>query len=107
MFSYYIYTDINDLVSQFRRWSKKYPICITLGKDALTDSSVYKNSSDDESQQNENENDKIIMEEDETDDDLSQMKDIRDVFEDSREEIEDVKHKIFVFARTDRQKEDW
>lgn len=47
------------------------------------------------------------MEEEETDDDLSQSKDINDVFEDSREEIEDVKHKIFVFARTDRQKEDW
>lgn len=32
---------------------------------------------------------------------------MKDVFEDSKEEFEDLKHKIFIFARTDRQKEDW
>lgn len=48
-----------------------------------------------------------MEEEEETDDDLSQSKEMKDVFEESKEEFEDVKHKIFIFARTDRQKEDW
>ncbi|XP_043464968.1 testis-expressed protein 2 [Leptopilina heterotoma] len=100
-----------------RRWSKKYPICITLLKEALIEYNFLKNSSDDETQQTENKNDKIIVEaegeqeeedeEEETDDELSQSKEIKDVFEDSKEEFEDLKHKIFIFARTDRQKEDW
>lgn len=96
-----------------RRWSKKYPICITLSKEALIECNFLKNknSSDDESK-----NEKIIVEaeeeqeeeeeEEETDDELSQSKETKDVFEDSKEEFEE-KCKIFIFARTDRQKEDW
>ena len=49
------------------------------------------------------------MEEDETDDDISQSKDSKDIFEDCQDidKDEEMKVKIYVFARTDRQKEDW
>ncbi|XP_001604067.1 testis-expressed protein 2 [Nasonia vitripennis] len=91
-----------------RRWSKKYPICVTFDKDtALKENSTIDNSSDDEPQLLDNEKGRIIMEEDETDDDFSQS---RDIFEDCRDEDvneEEMRVKIYIFARTDRQKEDW
>ena len=47
------------------------------------------------------------MEEDETDDEISQSRDSKDIFEDCRDDEEDLITKLFLFARTDRQKEDW
>ncbi|XP_011496764.1 PREDICTED: testis-expressed sequence 2 protein [Ceratosolen solmsi marchali] len=94
---------------RLRRWSKKYPICITLEKDTLNDITVIENSSDDEPQQIDMEADKMILEEEETDDEHSQSKDSKDIFEDCQDdyESEDMKVKLYVFARTDRQKEEW
>lgn len=92
----------------FRRWSKKYPICITFYKDGLTDSITLTNSSDDEEQPTDVEkSNNVIVEEEETDDDLSQSKDLREEFSDCQDESEEVKFKMYIFARTDRQKEDW
>ena len=46
------------------------------------------------------------MEEEETDEDISHSKDIfEDCLDDGSDE--NVKMKMFIFARTDRQKEDW
>jgi hypothetical protein len=49
------------------------------------------------------------MEEEETDDELSQSKDSKDIFEDCQDDddSENMKVKLFIFARTDRQKEEW
>ena len=92
----------------FRRWSKKYPISITFYKDALTETTNLTNSSDEEDQTNtEAEVNKIIIEEEETDDDFSQSKDLKEEFSDCQDDMEEIKFKMFIFARTDRQKEDW
>ncbi|KAL7297907.1 hypothetical protein TKK_0008927 [Trichogramma kaykai] len=89
-----------------RRWSKKYPICVTFDKDTVKESILQDNSSDEEPQVLDIENDKIILEEDETDEDISNSK---DVFEDCQDDASDegTKIKLYLFARTDRQKEDW
>lgn len=92
----------------FRRWSKKYPICVTFEKDTVRESTIIENSSDDEPQALDSENDKVILEEEETDEDTSQSRDSKDVFEDCHDEDDDeMKVKMYIFARTDRQKEDW
>ncbi|XP_011300714.1 testis-expressed sequence 2 protein [Fopius arisanus] len=90
-----------------RRWSKKYPICITFAPEGIGDSVVIETPSDDELQESEKESHKIIVEEDETDDDVSLSKDLKEVFEDCQDEEDDTTFKVFVFGRTDRQKEDW
>ncbi|XP_014206011.1 testis-expressed protein 2 [Copidosoma floridanum] len=90
-----------------RRWSKKYPICVTFEKDCMKENAVVENSSDDEPQPLDGENDKIIIEEEETDEDVSQSKDARDIFEDCQDDNEEAQLKLYIFARTDRQKEDW
>ncbi|XP_012214701.1 testis-expressed protein 2 [Linepithema humile] len=129
-----------------RRWSKKYPICITMDRGALIDSTMLsdwtdlgKESFDDEKKINQMEGiDQEIEEstlgeetksededfrleffknneeeeesktyEDEDDDDLSQSKSIRSVYEDCRDEEEITKCRLYVFARADREKEDW
>ncbi|KAJ8683283.1 hypothetical protein QAD02_019075 [Eretmocerus hayati] len=91
-----------------RRWSKKYPICLTLESDTIKESTVIENSSDEEPLPLEPDSDRLVVEEEETDDDLSQSKD-RDIYEDCRDETDDeeTKMKMYIFARTDRQKEDW
>ncbi|XP_008560812.1 testis-expressed protein 2 [Microplitis demolitor] len=89
-----------------RRWSKKYPICVTLGREGVVENIALETPSDDELQ-TELEKDKLIVEEDETDDDLSFSKDTKDVFEDCQDDVEDLRSKLFFFGRTDRQKEDW
>lgn len=52
-----------------------------------------------------NEEDEFKFDEDEDDEDLSQSKSIRSVYEDCRDNEE--KCKLYVFARADREKEDW
>ncbi|KAH0540968.1 testis-expressed protein 2 [Cotesia glomerata] len=89
-----------------RRWSKKYPICVTLGREGVVENITLETPSDDELL-TETEKDKLIVEEDETDDDLSFSKDTKDVFEDCHDDVEDLRSKLFFFGRTDRQKEDW
>lgn len=126
-----------------RRWSKKYPICITLDQSALVDSTslsdwtdLGKESFDDEkkiiqvegaSQEIEestlgeetksededsrleyfNEEDEFKIDEDDDDDDFSQSKSIRSIYEDCRDNEEATKCRLYVFARADREKEDW
>lgn len=91
-----------------RRWSKKYPICVTFGKDALIESTSLNETSEDEFLQKVDiDEDGTIHEEDETDEDLSKdSKETRDTFEDCSEDT-NLKSKMYIFARTDRQKEDW
>ncbi|XP_012268551.2 testis-expressed protein 2 [Athalia rosae] len=91
-----------------RRWSKKYPICITFGKDALIENCSLNEITDDQFlERTEVDDDGTIHEEDETDEDLSKdSKDPKEVFEDSSEESTS-KSNMYIFARTDRQKEDW
>lgn len=91
-----------------RRWSKKYPICITFGKEALIDSTSLNEVSEDEFLQKVDvDEDGTIPEEDETDEDLSKdSKDVKDLFEDCSDD-DGSKSKMYIFARTDRQKEDW
>lgn len=129
-----------------RRWSKKYPICITMDRGALIDSTMLsdwtdlgKESYDDEKKinqaegidqeieestlgeetksededfrleffRNNEEDEESKINEDEDDDDLSQSKSIRSVYEDCRDEEEITKWRLYVFARADREKEDW
>lgn len=128
-----------------RRWSKKYPICITMDQGALIDSTslsdwtdLGKESFDDDkkiiqvegaSQEAEesivgeetksededsrleyfkdNEDDEFKIDEDEDDDDFSQSKSLRSIYEDCRDNEEVTKCKLYVFARADREKEDW
>lgn len=54
-----------------------------------------------------NEEDEFKLDEDEDDDDLSQSKSIRSIYEDCRDNEEVTKCKLYVFARADREKEDW
>ncbi|KAK0168955.1 hypothetical protein PV327_002711 [Microctonus hyperodae] len=89
-----------------RRWSKKYPICVTFGHEGVLENHALETHSDDELQID-SEKDKIVGEEDETDDDLSASKDTKDIFEDCRDDDEESRFKIYIFGRTDRQKEDW
>lgn len=126
-----------------RRWSKKYPICITmdpralveimndctdLGKESFedekkiaqaegTDQEIEENTfgeetkSEDEDSRFEflkdNDEDELKIDEDEDDDDLSQSKSLRSIYEDCRDNEEITKSKLYVFARADREKEDW
>ncbi|XP_015588612.1 testis-expressed protein 2 [Cephus cinctus] len=89
-----------------RRWSKKYPICITLQENVIIETITLKGSSDDEARQLETDNEKPTVEEEETDEDLSQSRDTKDVFEDCNEDMNE-QCRLFVFARTDREKEVW
>lgn len=126
-----------------RRWSKKYPICITMDPGALLEiitlddcmdlgkefedekkvtqaegasQEVEENlgeetKSEDEDSRFEflkdNEEDESKIDEDEDDDDLSQSKSLRSIYEDCRDNEEVTKYKLYVFARADREKEDW
>lgn len=128
-----------------RRWSKKYPICITMDQGALVDSTSLNDWTDlgkeffedekkisqvegasqevdestlgDETKSEDedfrleyfkdNEEDEFKLDEDEDDDDLSQSKSIRSIYEDCRDNEEVTKCKLYVFARADREKEDW
>lgn len=54
-----------------------------------------------------NEEDDFKIDEDEDDDDLSQSKSIRSIYEDCRDNEEITKCKLYIFARADREKEDW
>lgn len=122
-----------------RRWSKKYPICITIDREQLIDSTTLsdwtdlgKESFDDEKKNGQegdesvlgeetksededsrlelfrdNEEEESKMEEDDDDDDLSQSKSLRSIYEDCRDDEEITKYKLYMFARADREKEDW
>ncbi|XP_077254971.1 testis-expressed protein 2 [Temnothorax americanus] len=128
-----------------RRWSKKYPICVTMDQGALVDSTSLSDwtdlgkeyledekkiiqmegvseeveestlgeetkSEDEDSRLDyfkDNEEDEFKIDEDEDDDDLSQSKSIRSIYEDCRDNEEANKCKLYVFARADREKEDW
>ncbi|KAL0125179.1 hypothetical protein PUN28_004368 [Cardiocondyla obscurior] len=127
-----------------RRWSKKYPICITMDQGALINSTSLSDwtdlgkefledekkiqaegtsqeieentlgeetkSEDDDSRLEyfkDNEEDEFKIDEDEDDDDLSQSKSSRSIYEDCRDNEEVTKCKLYVFARADREKEDW
>ncbi|KAM0725420.1 Testis-expressed protein 2 [Formica fusca] len=125
-----------------RRWSKKYPICITMDPGALievmNDTNIGKESFEDEKKTaytegvnqeveentlgedtksededsrfeflKDNEEDELKIDEDEDDDDLSQSKSLRSIYEDCRDNEEITKCKLYVFARADREKEDW
>ena len=98
---------------------------MTFCKEGVIESVDLNTGSDEESQKTDNEKDKTIFEmeeanveeddEDDDDDDFSQSKDSKDVFADCRggddddddDDDQKSKFKIYVFARTDRQKEDW
>jgi len=54
-----------------------------------------------------NDEDELKIDEDEDDDDLSQSKSLRSIYEDCRDNEEITKCKLYVFARADREKEDW
>ncbi|XP_072745590.1 testis-expressed protein 2 [Anoplolepis gracilipes] len=126
-----------------RRWSKKYPICITmdpgalieiindctdLGKESFEDEKkiVQVTGTNQEDEENtlgeetksededsrfeflkDNEEDELKIDEDEDDDDLSQSKSLRSIYEDCRDNEEVTKCRLYVFARADREKEDW
>ncbi|KYM92537.1 Testis-expressed sequence 2 protein [Atta colombica] len=128
-----------------RRWSKKYPICITMDQGALIDStslndwtdlgketledekkiiqvdgvnqemdeSIFgeETKSEDEDSRLEyfkdNEEDEFKIDDDEDDDDFSQSKSLRSIYEDCRDNEEITKCKLYMFARADREKEDW
>ncbi|XP_035725054.1 testis-expressed protein 2-like [Vespa mandarinia] len=117
-----------------RRWSKKYPICITIEKGALIENVALKDchnketntikhskkiiEEDTENQldkkKDKDEDDKQIEQEaedeiddeddgDETDEDSTHTRTLRNSFIDDQNDI----CKLFIFARADRQKEDW
>lgn len=65
------------------------------------------NSLDDDSTQTDGDPDKSFIEEEETDDDISLSKDPKDIFVDCRDDEDGTDLRMFIFARTDRQKEDW
>ncbi|XP_020295905.1 testis-expressed protein 2 [Pseudomyrmex gracilis] len=122
-----------------RRWSKKYPICITIDRGQLIDNSMLsdwtdlgKESFDDEKKNGQegdestlgeetksededsrlelfrdNEEEESKVEEDDDDDDISQSKSLKSIYEDCRDDEEMIKYKLYVFARADREKEDW
>ncbi|KAG5345112.1 TEX2 protein, partial [Acromyrmex charruanus] len=128
-----------------RRWSKKYPICITMDQGALIDSTSLNDwtdlgketledekkiiqvdgvnqemdestfgeetKSEDEDSRLEyfkdNEEDEFKIDDDEDDDDFSQSKSLRSIYEDCRDNEEITKCKLYMFARADREKEDW
>lgn len=137
---------LNKKYCLYRRWSKKYPICITMDYGALIESAILnesmdfekesfedekkstqiegtnqkdeentlgeetKNEEDEESKWrifNANEEEELKLYEDEDDDDLSQSKSISSIYEDCRDDEEITKCKLYVFARADREKEDW
>lgn len=54
-----------------------------------------------------NEEEELKVDEDEDEDDLSQSKSLRSIYEDCRDDEEITKYKMYVFARADREKEDW
>ncbi|XP_047348811.1 testis-expressed protein 2 [Vespa velutina] len=121
-----------------RRWSKKYPICITIEKGALIENVALKDchnketntikhskkiiEEDTENQldkkKDKDEDDKQIEQEaedeiddeddgDETDEDSTHTRTLRNSFTDHSENDQNDICKLFIFARADRQKEDW
>lgn len=54
-----------------------------------------------------NEDEELKIDEDDDDDDISQSKSVRSIYEDCRDDEEITKCKLYMFARTDREKEDW
>lgn len=54
-----------------------------------------------------NEEEELKIDEDEDEDDISQSKSLRSIYEDCRDDEEITKCKMYVFARADREKEDW
>ncbi|KAK2585149.1 hypothetical protein KPH14_008655 [Odynerus spinipes] len=123
-----------------RRWSKKYPICITIDKGAVvenvalkdsyhkethtfknkkiieesTDSQVDKKKEKDENKEEEEQieqepEDEIDEEEDEdeTDEDFIHTRGLKNSSINHSENDENDICKLFIFARADRQKEDW
>lgn len=82
---------------------------MTFAREGEVENIILETPSDDELQ-SESDKDKALIEGDETDDDLSFTKDTKDIFEDCRDDDDDDEEpqsKIFIFGRTDRQKEDW
>lgn len=53
------------------------------------------------------EKDKVAVDTDDNDIDSSASKDLKDIFEDCEDDEDIARSKIFIFGRTDRQKEDW
>ncbi|XP_046820286.1 testis-expressed protein 2 [Vespa crabro] len=121
-----------------RRWSKKYPICITIEKGALIENVALKDchnketntikhskkiiEEDTENQldkkKDKDEDDKQIEQEaedeiddeddgDETDEDSTHTRTLRNSLIDHSENDQNDICKLFIFARADRQKEDW
>lgn len=133
---------MNKIVLLRRRWSKKYPICITMDRGALVDVTTLNESLDipdedekkilqteganEEGDENtlgeetksededsrleafkDNEEEELKVDENEDEDDLSQSKSLRSIYEDCHDDEEITKCKLYVFARADREKEDW
>lgn len=126
-----------------RRWSKKYPICITIEKGALVENVALKDCYNKETNAFKNNKQKIIEEdvenhvdkkkdkednnkeneeqveqevedeideeedEDETDEDFTQTRSLKNSFIGHSENDQNDTWKLFIFARADRQKEDW
>lgn len=123
-----------------RRWSKKYPICITIEKGAVvenvalkdsfnketrtfknkriteenTDSRLEKKKDKEESKEEEEQIEQEIEDEideeddeDETDEDFTHARGLKSSSTDPFENDHSDTCKIFIFARADRQKEDW
>lgn len=97
-----------DGLTRRRRWSKKYPICVTFNREGIVENVIIDSPSDDDDNNN-NDKDKIIIDnnDDIDDDDDDTTKDSNDIFEDCEDEDDCARLKIFIFGRTDRQKEDW
>lgn len=129
---------LNITILLYRRWSKKYPICITIEKGALIENVALKDchnketntikhskkiiEEDTENQldkkKDKDEDDKQIEQEaedeiddeddgDETDEDSTHTRTLRNSFTDHSENDQNDICKLFIFARADRQKEDW
>lgn len=54
-----------------------------------------------------NEDEELKIDEDDDEDDISQSKSLRSIYEDCRDDEEITKCKLYMFARADREKEDW
>lgn len=124
-----------------RRWSKKYPICITIEKGALIENVALKDCynketntiknnktiieedtenqldkkkekeeiKEDEEQMEQEAEDEIDEEDDgdETDEDFTHTRNLKNSFIDHSENDQNDICKLYIFARADRQKEDW
>ncbi|XP_044008586.1 testis-expressed protein 2 [Aphidius gifuensis] len=101
-----------DGLTRRRRWSKKYPICVTFNREGIVENVIIDSPSDDEDNNIDKDKDKIIIDknddiDDDDGDDDDTTKDLNDIFEDCEDEDDCARLKIFIFGRTDRQKEDW